>query len=65
MKNESTAENATTERYWEIVESFLRKGGKKRGTKDNHDEKRASMIASSFYVAYKSFSGRANYVVHP
>lgn len=57
------AENETTEEYWEIVESFSRK--EQKGTKDNHDEKRASMIASSFYVAYKSFSGRANYVVHP
>ena len=38
---------------------------REKRTKDNRDEKRASMIASSFYVAYKSFSGRTNCVVHP
>lgn len=38
---------------------------KREERKDNHDEKRASMIASSFYVAYKSFSGHTNYVAHP
>lgn len=65
MKNESIRRgNETTEEYWEDRGKFLAKG-KKRGAEDNHDEKRASMIASSFYVAYKSFSGRTNYVAHP
>lgn len=33
--------------------------------KDNRDEKRAFMIAPSFYIAYKYFSGRTNCVVYP